>query len=174
MSDLHAGQYIGHLLLLRRLRPKRIGKTGFVTGKQWKVRCDAPITFTGQLCKTELTVFQAYLIRKVNPKVHCGCQGKTLKTLFNREYRIWLMMNVRCFDPRHVAYKDYGGRGIRVCDAWSRGAPDGFGEFFRHIGKAPTIKHSVDRIDVDNGYQPGNVRWATSKEQAQNKRKKGV
>ena len=63
---------------------------------------------------------------------------------------------------------NYGGRGISVFHEWV----NDFMEFFKYVGKAPSVKHSIDRIDNDKGYFPGNVRWATSLEQRLNQRKR--
>jgi hypothetical protein len=77
-------------------------------------------------------------------------------------------MAARCNNPSARGYKDYGGRGIKVCEEW-RGV-DGFQKFFDHVGKRPSNKHSIDRIDVNKDYEPGNVRWATRTVQNRNKR----
>jgi hypothetical protein len=82
------------------------------------------------------------------------------------EYDAWQAMKQRCSNPRLRTWKDYGGRGIRVCDEWRAS----FFAFFDHIGPRPSSKHSVDRIDVNGHYEPGNVRWATPLEQARNRR----
>lgn len=79
------------------------------------------------------------------------------------EYRIWLNMRDRCFNPRSHAYKRYGERGIKVCDRWNK-----FENFIADMGKRPSSKHSIDRIDNDSGYAPENCRWATSIEQTRN------
>ncbi len=74
----------------------------------------------------------------------------------------------RCTNPRHPDWPNYGGRGIVVADEWrGRG---GFDRFLAHVGPKPTAGHSIDRIDNDRGYEPGNVRWATRSEQNQNTR----
>lgn len=120
-----------------------------------------------------MTIPEYYLIRSPNPKVNCGeCVDlKTNKTLFNQEYRIWLMMLVRTTDPRHVSYKHYGLRGIKVCTEWSD-SETGFDNFLAHIGPRPSERHTVDRFpDPDSDYKPGNVRWATGAQQAANKSK---
>jgi hypothetical protein len=84
------------------------------------------------------------------------------------ERKAWRAMIARCGNPNAVGYGYYGGRGIRVSTEWL--GDDGFNRFLAHIGRRPTADHSVDRIDNDRGYEPGNVRWATEKEQQRNKR----
>ncbi len=81
------------------------------------------------------------------------------------EYRSWLNMKSRCFDVTNHNYARYGGRGITVCDAWRAD----FLSFLSHIGRRPSPRHTVDRINNDGNYEPGNVRWATPKEQGRNK-----
>jgi hypothetical protein len=84
------------------------------------------------------------------------------------EYRTWLNMRQRCSNPNANNYKNWGGRGICVCDRWN----DSFAAFLADVGERPTEVHSLDRIDVNGNYEPGNVRWALPKEQAKNKRAK--
>ena len=85
-------------------------------------------------------------------------------------YRAWRDMIQRCHNKNNHAYCDYGARGVTVCDKW-RGK-GGFVAFYEHIGNQPDNKEdwSVDRIDNNKGYGPGNVRWATAKDQANNRR----
>ncbi len=75
-------------------------------------------------------------------------------------------MQTRCYDETHISYKDYGGRGIRVCIRWL----SSFEDFIEDMGPRPTPFHSIDRKDVDGKYEASNCRWATAKEQAANKR----
>ena len=82
------------------------------------------------------------------------------------EYRIWCKIKGRCLNTNNPAYKDYGGRGITMCEAWRVN----FTDFFDYIGARPSKKHSIDRIDNERGYEPGNVRWATMTDQARNRR----
>ena len=79
-------------------------------------------------------------------------------------------MKGRCLNPKSTGYKYYGGRGISVWPEWV----DSFEAFFTHIGEKPTPEHSLDRIDVNGNYEPGNVRWATTFEQAVNKTRIGA
>lgn len=82
------------------------------------------------------------------------------------EYSSWLHMKQRCHNPKCKDYPWYGALGIYVCEAWR----NDFGLFFRHIGPKPESGYSIDRIDPNLGYEPGNVRWATRQIQAINKR----
>lgn len=83
-----------------------------------------------------------------------------------REFGIWNHMIQRCHNKNHQKYSLYGGRGIEVCEEWR----NSFSAFFEHIGPRPSQLHSVDRIDSNKGYEPGNVRWATIDVQNNNKR----
>jgi hypothetical protein len=83
-------------------------------------------------------------------------------------YKAWDAIVQRCCNPKAQAYKNYGGRGITICDKW-RG-PGGFISFYEHVGGRPSNNHTIDRIDNAKGYEPGNVRWATWEEQQNNRR----
>ena len=82
------------------------------------------------------------------------------------EHHAWVHMKQRCGNPNKREYAHYGGRGIKVCDEWMRS----FLAFYSHIGPRPSSKHSLDRIDVNGNYEPGDVRWATDQEQKENTR----
>jgi hypothetical protein len=84
------------------------------------------------------------------------------------EYRIWRAMIARCRNPNTKDFKNYGGRGIKVCPEWLTSYPD----FLAHVGRRPDPKLTLDRIDNDGDYEPGNVRWATRTEQVRNARKR--
>lgn len=88
------------------------------------------------------------------------------------EYRAWNAMVYRCENPACSEYPRYGGRGISVCGRWRKGCDDqgGFECFLADMGFRPSPRHSLDRIDNDGNYEPGNCRWATPSQQAQNKR----
>lgn len=80
------------------------------------------------------------------------------------EYRSWSSMKARCTNPNAKLYHRYGGRGIVVCSEWM----ESFEAFFGHIGPRPS-QYSLERIDNDKGYEPGNVKWATRLEQQNNR-----
>lgn len=106
----------------------------------------------------------------------CGCIGRLSAHRVRhgharngkqtRIYWIWLDMIERCERPRHAAFADYGGRGIKVCTRWRQD----FRTFLADVGERPSPQHTLDRRNVDGDYEPDNVRWATRKEQARNKR----
>lgn len=81
------------------------------------------------------------------------------------EYTAWKCMVARCTNPRDSAYDNYGGRGIRVCERWRV-----FENFLADMNHKPTAGHSLDRIDNNGNYEPGNCRWGTKEEQSENRR----
>jgi len=91
-------------------------------------------------------------------------ESKTPSHPCTTEYRIWGAMIRRCECPRDTYFERYGGRGIRVCDRWRRDYP----AFLADMGRRPSLRHSLDRINNDGNYEPGNCRWATEIEQAKN------
>lgn len=101
---------------------------------------------------------------------HCGCEANRKPNLshgmrYHPLYSTWKLMVRRCASPKCIDYPNYGGRGISVYQPWA----DDMNLFFEFMGERPK-GHSVDRIDVNGNYEPGNVRWASNKVQAYNKR----
>jgi lambda repressor-like predicted transcriptional regulator len=82
------------------------------------------------------------------------------------EYIVWVGMIQRCHNPKGTGYSDYGARGIKVCARWRRS----YAHFLEDAGRQPSPKHSIDRINNDGNYEPGNVRWALPAVQARNRR----
>lgn len=108
-----------------------------------------------------------------------GCRGTGGKAEDGHKhplYRTWCGMLNRCYRDTTQHYSRYGGRGITVCDRWRGershnellGSVDGFKNFCADMGDKPTTRHSLDRIDNDGPYEPGNCRWATPEEQYEN------
>lgn len=104
----------------------------------------------------------------------CGCLQKerasesrsSHRMSASPEYKAWAAVKTRCTNLRQKQWMDYGGRGIKMCDAWL----DSFEAFYADIGPLPASGYTVERNDNTKGYEPGNVRWATRTEQQRNKR----
>ncbi len=126
--------------------------------------CGTELVVPGTQLRSGKTRSCGCLIGFLNTK-HGHATGKNGRTA---EYVSWQGMKARCENRNHDSWKNYGGRGIKVCPEW-RGS---FEAFFRHMGAKPSPRYSIDRINNDGDYEPGNCRWATPLQQIHNRRKR--
>jgi hypothetical protein len=127
----------------------------------WLCRCD---------CGSEKRIWGGNL--KNGASKSCGCllvefcvNKKTHGQTGSAEYKTWAGVKRRCLNPNEDSYPRYGGRGISVCNEWA----ESFEQFLRDMGPRPSSQHSIERLDNERNYEPGNCIWATPEVQVANK-----
>lgn len=149
------GQTFHHLTVVER-------GENYKTFTRWKCIC---------VCGNE-TLIETRNLRGGFSK-SCGCLSNQMRAENNPNnngntrdlaYKPWQMMKQRCLNPKYYFYKYYGARGIKIHESFMD-----FQTFLEHIGPRPSLAYTLDRIDNDKGYEPGNVRWATRLDQSLNR-----
>ena len=174
----------GNKKMLKDIRGERFGrlvveefayqkKTEHNTASYWVCKCDCGniITTSSNSLKSGSTK-SCGCIRKEKSSVHCKSMT-TIRYHNERLYAVWRTMRSRCLNPNRPEYKNYGGRGIKVCDEWKNNFSS-FYEWALANGYDKNAKRSdctLDRIDVNGNYEPSNCRWVDMFTQAQNKRR---
>lgn len=148
-----------------RLTVRKIQRIPFAREVSWLCECDCGRTkvILGGSLRSGYTTSCGCLHKEIASRKHL-IHGHARKKLNSPIYGSWCGMISRCTNPRNKQWDNYGGRGITVCRRWYK-----FKNFLADMGEAPPGL-SLDRINNDGNYEPGNCRWATAKQQANNRR----
>jgi len=123
----------------------------------WKVQC----LLCGLIKTISSTSFKRFQVQKQK-----SCHHRRHGLSYRPEYRVWYGIIQRCYNPSARGYKNYGRRGIAVCDAWR----DSVANFVRDMGRWPSKSFALERIDNDGNYEPDNCKWTTRKERTNDMR----
>lgn len=156
------GKKFGRLTVLERVEKGSIHS-------YWKCRCDCGnvIDVRGSCLREKQTKSCGCFRREASSDRAKRRQSHGLSK--SKIWNVWQAIKMRCFNKNHFSYKNYGGRGITICEEWCNDIQS----FFDYVSKLEHFGedgYSLDRINNDGNYEPGNVRWATAKEQAINRR----
>ena len=151
------GKKFGRVTVIKRVGTEKHG------GIIWNCSCSCGNSFNvvGDSLKRGLTK-------------SCGCYRKENTSKMSKKhglkkhplYNLWVGIRARCNNQKHKSYKNYGGRGIKICERWNN-----FESFISDMGDRPSPEHSIDRINNNGDYCPENCKWSTQKEQGRNMRK---
>ena len=163
-QSLAAGTTFGRLTVIEEA-PRLLDAKGKPTVVMYKCQCS---------CEKQTVCSVRYSFLNTGKTQSCGClkneaassRMTTHGLSDSRVYEIWQGIIKRCEKPSQRSYKDYGGRGIRVCDRWK----ESFLNFLEDMGYPPTEGHSIERLNVDGNYEPSNCAWATVVVQVSNRR----
>lgn len=155
------GKKLGRLLVIRRAHAPE------TRNAMWHCKCDCGNTTIAAAANIGKTTMSCGCLASENGTEKLRANRLARKNLHGKsqttEWRIWAKMRDRCQRPTNAKYPRYGGRGISVCERWKV-----FKNFLDDMGLRPSKLYSIDRIDNDGNYEPGNCRWATSKQQSRN------